>query len=326
MTKRVLITGGAGFIGSHVAERFLAEHWAVEIIDNLTSGKQENVPASARLHVLDIQSPEAARIVREGAFDAVAHLAAQIDVRRSVADPLFDAGVNVIGSLNLLEAVCSTGRAASTRFVFASTGGAIYGDHAVPPNSETTVKEPEAPYGIAKLAVEHYLAFYARVHRLDAVSVRFSNVYGPRQDPHGEAGVVAIFCGRILDNRSLTVFGDGKQTRDYVHVSDVADAVYRAATRSLPPVGRLDHRAFNIGTGIATSVVDLADTLLRVAHATTPIDFAAARPGEQLQSFLRVDRAREVLGWTPQLSLERGLADTFAYFAGRTRSTVPARP
>ncbi|MFI5229703.1 MAG: NAD-dependent epimerase/dehydratase family protein, partial [Gemmatimonadales bacterium] len=324
-TKRALITGGAGFIGSHVADRFLAGGWTVEIIDNLSSGKRDNVPAGAKLHLLDVQSPDAARIVTEGRFDAVAHLAAQIDVRRSVSDPVFDAQVNILGSLNLLEAVRRAGADGGARFVFASTGGAIYGDLAAPPTTETTPKDPDSPYGIAKLAVEHYMAYYGRIHGVETASVRFSNVYGPRQDPHGEAGVVAIFCGRILDGRALTVFGDGRQTRDYVHVGDVAEAVFRATTIKLPPRGAVDARAFNIGTGIATSVVDLASTLMRAVNATAPIEFAPSRPGEQMQSFLRVERARDVLGWTPRVPLERGLAETYAYFAARARPAAAAR-
>jgi len=319
MTKRALITGGAGFIGSHVADRFLADGWTVEIIDNLSSGKRENVPAGARLHVLDIGSLDAVHIIAGGRFDAVAHLAAQIDVRRSVNDPMFDAQINILGTLNLLEAMRAAATKSAGRFVFASTGGAIYGDLATPPTTETTPKDPDSPYGIAKLAVEKYMGYYSRIHGLETASVRFSNVYGPRQDPHGEAGVVAIFCGRILSDRALTVFGDGRQTRDYVYVGDVAEAVFRAATVALPPRGDVDARAFNIGTGIATSVVDLASTLMRAVNATAPIEFAPSRPGEQMQSFLRVERARDVLGWTPQMPLERGLAKTYAYFAERER-------
>jgi UDP-glucose 4-epimerase len=319
MTKRALITGGAGFIGSHVADRFLADGWMVEIIDDLSSGKRENVPAAARLHVLDIRSADAARIVTEGKFDAVAHLAAQIDVRRSVNDPVYDAQVNILGTLNLLEAMRAAATKGGGRFIFASTGGAIYGDLATPPTTETTPKDPDSPYGIAKLAVEKYMGYYSRIHGVETTSVRFSNVYGPRQDPHGEAGVVAIFCGRILGGRPLTVFGDGHQTRDYVYVGDVAEAVFRAATITLPPRGDVDARAFNIGTGIATSVVDLASTLMRAVNATAPIEFAPSRPGEQMQSFLRVERARDILGWTARMPLERGLADTYAYFAERER-------
>jgi UDP-glucose 4-epimerase len=315
MTRRVLITGGAGFIGSHVADLFVAKGWSVEIIDNLTSGKRENVPPAAKLRVLDIRSPDAAELVAFAGFDALIHLAAQMDVRRSVADPLFDASVNIVGTLNLLEAIRQS--AARPRVVFASTGGAVYGDSAVPPSSETTQKEPDSPYAIAKLSAEYYLSYYARIHGLDTASVRFGNVYGPRQDPHGEAGVVAIFCGRIIDGQPLRVFGDGTQTRDYVHVSDVADATFAAATTQLPPARRVDERAFNIGTGVATSVLELAETLCGAAGAESKIEFAPKRPGEQQHSFLSVEKARDVLGWSPRITLEQGLADTYNWFAAR---------
>ena len=319
MSKRVLVTGGAGFIGSHVSDVFIANGWAVEIVDNLSSGKRSNVPAEATFHEIDIRSPEASRLVQEGTFDVIVHLAAQIDARRSVADPLFDASVNVLGSLNILEAVRNSERAQQTRVVFSSTGGAIYGDLATPPTVETTPKEPDSPYAITKLAVEHYLSYYTRIHGLETVVIRFGNVYGPRQDPHGEAGVVAIFCGRVMQNRPLTIFGDGTQTRDYVHVTDVAEAAYLVATTSLPPVQRLDDRAFNIGTGSATSVVDLARVLLAVAGADVPIEFAPRRAGELQDSCLSVDKARAVLGWSPRITLEQGLAGTYQFAANSAK-------
>jgi UDP-glucose 4-epimerase len=317
MSPRALVTGGAGFIGSHVADLFLANGWSVDIIDNMSSGKRENVPARATLHEIDVRSPEAATIVRDGRFDAIVHLAAQIDVRRSVGDPTYDASVNILGTLNLLEAVRATENPAKTRFAFSSTGGAIYGDFAKPPNSETTPKEPDSPYAIAKLAVEHYLAYYARIHGLETVAVRFGNVYGPRQDPHGEAGVVAIFCGRIHTGRPLTVFGDGLQTRDYVHVADVASAIFRVATGPLPPPGPVNDRAFNVGTGRASTVLDVANTLLAAAQTNVRIEFAPARAGELLHSCLSVDKARDVLGWSPRLSLADGLADTYRWASER---------
>jgi UDP-glucose 4-epimerase len=315
MSKRALVTGGAGFIGSHVCDVFAADGYTIDIIDDLSSGKRENVAAASTLHVLDVRSPEAARIVVQGNFDVIVHLAAQIDVRRSVDDPMYDASVNILGSLNILEAVRTSGRAGRTRVVFSSTGGAIYGDLAVPPTVEATPKEPDSPYAIAKLAVEHYLSYYTRIHGFDTVVIRFGNVYGPRQDPHGEAGVVAIFCGRLLQGRPLTIFGDGTQTRDYVHVTDVAEAALLVARASLPPVKRLDDRAFNIGTGTATSVVDLARALLDAAGVDAPIEFAPKRPGELQDSCLSVDKARTVLGWSPRISLAQGLAETYRFAA-----------
>jgi UDP-glucose 4-epimerase len=319
MSRRVLVTGGAGFIGSNVTDLFLEQGWAVDIIDNLSSGKRANVPAGATLHVVDIRSEDAAKLVVGGSYDAIVHLAAQIDVRHSVEDPINDASVNIIGTLNLLEALRKSGRAAMTRFAFSSTGGAIYGDFSPPPNFETTDKEPNSPYAIAKLSVEYFLAYYARVHGLDTVAVRFGNVYGPRQDPHGEAGVVAIFCGRLLAGRPLTIYGDGLQTRDYVHVADVASAMFRVATGPLPPPGDVDERSYNVGTGVATSVLDLANTLLAVAGVGAPIEFAPKRPGELQDSCLGVDKSRAVLGWVPRMSLAEGLANTYAWSAAQVK-------
>jgi UDP-glucose 4-epimerase len=313
MAGSVLVTGGAGFIGSHVADRFLAEGHAVTVLDDLSSGRRENLPEGVRFVQADIGSPDAAALVREGRFDVICHLAAQIDVRRSVEDPGFDARQNIVGTLNLLEAVRAG--AHRTRIVFSSTGGALYGAFDPPPSAELAAKDPEAPYGIAKLAVEYYLAYYGRVHGIDAVVLRYGNVYGPRQDPHGEAGVVAIFCNRILDGRALTVFGDGEQTRDYVYAGDVAAANLLAATASLPPVGRLDARAFNIGTGVETSVNTLAATLQREAGVSTPVEHAPPRAGELLRSALDCTKARTVLGWRPATPLAEGLAATYRYFA-----------
>ena len=316
-----LVSGGAGFIGSHVSELLLQHDYHVDILDDLSSGKRDNVPSAAQLHVGDIRSPEAAAMVGSGKYAVVVHLAAQIDVRKSVADPACDAGINILGTLNLLEAIRTNAAARRTRFVFASSGGALYGDFATPPSPESTAKEPESPYGITKLAAECYLAYYARVHGLDTVALRFGNVYGPRQDPHGEAGVVAIFCNRILAGKPLTVFGDGLQTRDYVYVGDVAQAALLAANATLAAPGRLDDRAFNIGTGVASTVLRLVEVLQRAAGADVDVEFAPARPGEQRQSVLAVDRAARGLGWTPCIDLEEGLARTFAWFADRYKST-----
>jgi UDP-glucose 4-epimerase len=314
---RVLVTGGAGFIGSHVADRFLERGDRVVVLDNLSSGRRENIPSGAEFVEADIGSDDAARLIGDGAFDVVAHLAAQIDVRRSVDDPVFDARVNIVGTLNLAEAVRSSTGARRTRVVFASTGGALYGDFVTPPNAEHMPKDPDSPYGIAKLSVEHYLAYYGRVHGMNTVVLRFGNVYGPRQDPHGEAGVVAIFCGRLLDGRPLTVFGDGRQTRDYIYVGDVATAFLTAADASLGPPERLDARAFNVGTGVETSVVDLADMLRRAAGSDAPMQFAPKRPGELARSVLAPQKAASVLGWRASVPLERGLAETYAWFAAR---------
>jgi UDP-glucose 4-epimerase len=244
-----------------------------------------------------------------------------MDVRKSVADPIADASTNILGTLNLMESLRKS--SSRSRVVFTSTGGVLYGDFNTPPNLETYPKDPESPYAISKLSVEYYLAYYSRVHGQEYAAVRFANVYGPRQDPQGEAGVVAIFCGHILSARPLTVFGDGLQTRDYVYVGDVARAVWLAATRPLPPAGRLDARGFNIGTGKGTNVLEIAALLQKTAGTNLPIEFAPHRPGEQQESFVNVDKARDVLGWAPEVSLADGLATTYAWFANQqTGATV----
>jgi UDP-glucose 4-epimerase len=315
MTRRILVTGGAGFIGSHAAALFAAAGDHVTVLDDLSSGRRENIPTAAEFLPLDVRSPDAARAVRDGRFDVVCHFAAQMDVRRSVADPVHDARINIEGSLNLLEAVRAAG--GSARVVFASTGGAIYGDLAEPPTAEQAAKDPQSPYGVAKLAVEQYLAYYGRVHGLQSIALRFSNVYGPRQDPHGEAGVVAIFCERLLHGEPLTVYGDGRQTRDYVFVGDVARAVQLGARAAVPPAGTVDARAFNIGTGVETDVLTLAKTLAAAAGAPPRIAHAAERPGEQRRSAVRIDAAARALGWRPEVALEQGLQQTFAWFSAR---------
>jgi UDP-glucose 4-epimerase len=317
---KVLVTGGAGFIGSHVADLFLAKGYDVTVVDDLSSGKRENLPQKVRFHETSVISKEFARLVHDEGFDVVAHLAGQIDVRKSVADPVADATINILGTLNLMEAVRQSD--ARTRIIFTSTGGVLYGDFNTPPNVETYPKDPESPYAIAKLSIEYYLAYYGRVHQQDAVAVRFGNVYGPRQDPHGEAGVVAIFCGRILNKRQLTIFGDGLQTRDYVYVGDVARAVWLAATKPLPEKGRLDARAFNIGTGEGTSILQLAKLLQAKARSVVPIEFAPRRPGEQQESFVDPSKAREILGWVPEIALADGLAKSYEWFAAKTNGAA----
>jgi UDP-glucose 4-epimerase len=317
---KALVTGGAGFIGSHVADLFIANGWDVSVVDNLSSGKRENLPPDARFHEIGINSSEFSRLVAGGKFDVVAHLAAQIDVRKSVADPVADAQSNTIGTLNLMETLRRN--RLSTRVIFTSTGGVLYGDFNTPPNFETYPKDPESPYAIAKLSTEYYLAYYARVHGCEYAALRFGNVYGPRQDPHGEAGVVAIFCGKILNNTPLTVFGDGLQTRDYVYVGDVARAVFLAATKPLPEKGRLDARGFNIGTGKGTSVIDIAGLLQKTAGSDVPIRFAPQRPGEQQESFVNADKARDLLGWSPAVTLEQGLAKTYEWFARQRKGVT----
>jgi UDP-glucose 4-epimerase len=320
MTRRALVSGGAGFIGSHVSDLLVQEGFEVEILDNLSSGRRENIPRGAVFHQVDIVSEEAARVVHDGRFDALFHLAAQIDVRKSVTDPVNDSRINILGSLNLLEAVRASGH--PTRVIFSSTGGAIYGDFVPIPSMEDMPKDPESPYGIAKLSVELYLAYYGRVHQIDTVSLRYSNVYGPRQDPHGEAGVVAIFCNKMLKGEPLTVFGDGRQTRDYVYAGDVARANLAAATAKLAPARQVDVRAFNIGTGRETSVLELAETLRRASGTSVPVHHLPARAGELPRSAVSNQKAVASLGWRPTVNLEDGLRMTYEHFAGRVRGDV----
>ena len=312
MTHKALVTGGAGFIGSHVVDLFLAEGYEVSIIDDFSSGRERNVNPNAIVLRASIASPEAATLIETGAFDVVLHFAAQIDVRKSVADPAWDAAVNIGGSLNLLEAIRKSGH--RTRFIFSSSGGAQYGDLVPIPTIEDAAKDPMSPYGIAKLTVEYYMSYFSRVHGLDTVALRYANVYGPRQDPHGEAGVVAIFCQRILAGMPLTAYGDGLQTRDYVFVGDVARANLLAARAELVAPGRLDDRGINIGTGVETTVLHLANTLQGVAGVGTTVQHAPPRAGEQRRSCLEFDKATAVLGWTPSVALSDGLAATLEFF------------
>ena len=311
--RRALVTGAAGFIGSHLADTLLAAGWDVTGIDDLSSGRRENLPRDFPLKVADFRSPEALALVSDGDFDVVCHLAAQVDVRRSVADPIADAGVNILGTIQLLETVRALPAERRPRVVFSSTGGALYGGETVFPTPETAATNPDAPYGIGKLASEYYLAYYARIWGLDTAVVRFGNVYGPRQDPHGEAGVVAIFAGLLASGRPLTIYGSGEQTRDYVYVTDVAEAILAAATRPLPEPRQLTDRAFNVGTGVETSVLDLAERLARAAGVTPEIRHAPERPGEAPRSLLDPSRAAEVLGWRSSVGLDEGLRRTYEF-------------
>ena len=321
---KILVTGGAGFIGSHIVDSLLREGHAVAVIDDLSSGSRDNLPAGVPLHVVDIVDPAAvARAFAAEQPDAVCHQAAQMSVSRSVREPLFDAQVNCIGLINVLDSAIRTG---CQRFVFASSGGVLYGD-VTTPAPETTPANPVSPYGITKWVGERYLAFYAAEHGLSAVALRYSNVYGPRQNPHGEAGVVAIFCKKLLASEPATINGDGHYVRDYVYGPDVARANVLALTATLPRCGPGTLTSLNIGTGLGTDVVDL-EALVRpaVAAAATargrtvaspaPLH-GPARPGDLRSNLVDAARAAEILGWTPQVPLAEGLALTAAWFADR---------
>jgi UDP-glucose 4-epimerase len=309
---RILITGGAGFIGSHTVDALVAaKSHNLAVLDDLSSGKRERLDPSVRLHHADIRNADEVRLIidRERP-EVLMHLAAQMDVRKSVAEPTFDAEVNIGGFLNLLEAGRQKGL---KRVIFASTGGAIYGEQEQFPCNELHPCHPLSPYGISKLATEAYLFFYKMQYGIDYVALRYGNVYGPRQDPHGEAGVVAIFCGHILARRPCTIYGDGEQTRDYVYVGDVARA-------NLAALSTAASGAFNIGTGLETSVNQLFRVLARIAGINEPPTFAPMRPGEQRRSVISPARAASELGWQPKVTLEEGLKRTFDSFKSNSGS------
>jgi UDP-glucose 4-epimerase len=301
---KAVVTGGAGFIGSNLVDALLGRGDEVVIVDNLTTGKRENVEQAlaggARLVESDIRDGQALRdLFEEVRPGVVFHFAAQIDVRRSVADTPLDAMINVVGTINVLEAALAVG----ARVVNSSTGGAIYGEGKIIPAPEDHPAEPEAPYGQSKFAAEGYLELYRRLHGLSTVSLRYGNVYGPRQDPLGEAGVIAIFCGKLIDGTKPKVFGDGKQTRDYVFVGDVVAANLAAGDSQATG-------SFNIGTGKQTSVLDLVEALRAHADGDFDPEMAPERPGEVQHIALDYTRAREELGFEPKVGLDEGLEIT----------------
>ena len=311
MSGRVLVTGGAGFIGSHLCEAYLAAGWQVTALDNLSRGKASNVPDGATLVQADIRSPEAKALVADGGFDVLNHHAAQIDVRISVDEPSFDASINLVGLVNLIEGARSGG---VKRVLFASSGGVVYGDPTQIPTEETAPKQPISPYGVSKLSGEHYLRALGALYGFDAVALRYSNIFGPRQDPKSEAGVISIFISRMLAGHDVTIFGDGTQTRDYVFVKDVARANVLASTATLPDVDSHDARAFNIGTGVERSVLRLAQDVADVLRVTPVIRHDPPRAGELLRNALVHAKAKHVLGWEPAHRFEDGLAAVADWF------------
>jgi len=300
----ILVTGGAGFIGSHVADAYISAGHRVIIVDDLSIGVVENVNPKARFYKIDIRDKELDKVFQDEKIDVVNHHAAQMDVRRSVADPTFDASVNIIGTLNILENCLKYG---VRKIIFASTGGAVYGEQDYFPADENHPTRPLSPYGITKLAVEKYLFYYQAVHGINYVILRYTNVYGPRQNPHGEAGVVAIFTSKLLKGEQPIINGDGKQTRDYVYVGDVVRANLLA----------LDYNSsdtFNVCTGIETDVNTLFKKLNAIVGTNSAEYHGPAKAGEQLRSVCDYQKIRRTLGWEPQVTLDDGLRKTVEFF------------
>jgi UDP-glucose 4-epimerase len=304
---KLLVTGGAGFIGSHITDALIEKGHSVVILDNLLMGKPENVNPKAKFVLMDVRAGEMERLFEIEKFDGVFHLAAQMDVRKSVEDPAFDAGVNVLGTLNLLQNCVRFG---AKKVVFASTGGAVYGEQEVFPCEENHPTRPVSPYGITKLCVEKYLFYFAAEFGLKYVALRFANVYGPRQNPHGEAGVVAIFTSKLLAGGQPVINGDGKQTRDYVYVGDVVQANLKALEYP-------QNDAFNVGTGIETDVNRIFGILNRWTGGRAQEIHGPGKPGEQKRSVISYKRAKIKMNWEPKVALENGLKQTVEFFKGR---------
>ena len=308
--SKILVTGGAGFIGSHLVNRLVEARHQVVVIDNLSTGFKSNLDPKAKFSRLNINSNTIGKIFGAEKFDYVFHFAAQIDVRKSLENPVEDAGANILGSLNLLR-YCQKHRV--KKIIFASTGGAIYGEQNYFPADEKHPEYPVSPYGVAKLAVEKYLNFYKEVYGMAYVALRFGNVYGPRQNPKGDSGVVAIFSEKLLNNQPLTIYGDGKQTRDYVFVEDVVQAAVSGL--NVKAVG-----AYNIGTGRETSVIELYRIMKKKSGSNSPVKFAPPRKGEQSRSCLDCSWAKKELGWNHRFNLEEGLDRTLRNYAKSEKS------
>ncbi len=303
--NKILVTGGAGFIGSNLVDALVEQGHEVSVVDDLSSGDKTNLNPRAKFFELSLNDKKLSKVFVNQKPDAVFHLAAQIDVRKSVADPVWDAECNIIGSLKLLE-LCREHK--TKKIIFSSTGGAIYGDTNQCPTPESHLELPISPYGIAKLTIEKYLNFYHLIHGLNYVALRYANVYGPRQNTKGEAGVVAIFCDRLLQGKNPTVNGDGSQTRDYVYVADVVAANLLALNSDKLGI-------YNVGTGVETSVNDLASRLKQAADVDIELNYGPAKAGEQQRSCLDYSLIKTELGWQPTVQLAAGLEKTVEWFA-----------
>ena len=303
---KILVTGGAGFIGSHVAERYLSAGWKVAVVDNLSSGRRDNVPEDAAFYELDVRDMEFAEVVAAERPDVISHHAAQMDVRISTTEPAFDADVNVVGSIKAVEAALGAG---VKKFLFASTGGAVYGEPEKLPVTEETPARPISQYGCSKLAVERYLYLYNVQRGLDYVALRYPNVYGPRQNPHGEAGVTAIFALKMLDGEPCVIYGDGTESRDYVYIDDVVDAHVLAADGDFNGV-------LCIGSSKETTVPEIFDELSALTGNDVEPRREPLRPGEIHRICISGVKAEEILGWKPKVSFSDGLGRLVEYIKG----------
>lgn len=306
---KILVTGGAGFIGSHIVDAYVRLGHEVHIVDNLVTGKKENINPSARFIEMDISAPEIAELLMKERYEVINHHAAQMDVRKSVAEPAYDLNVNILGSVRLLQAGVENGL---KQFIFASSGGTVYGEQEYFPADENHPNRPISPYGVAKFSVEKYLYYYHVQYGLPYTAFRYANIYGPRQNPHGEAGVVAIFAERMLNGEPVTINGDGLQTRDYVHVEDVVQANVLA-------LGKTESGAMNIGTGHESTVVDLFEIINDSLQAGYERNHGPAKPGEQRRSVLDATYTYEALGWLPKWGIKDGLGETVKWFENKIR-------
>ncbi len=308
---KILVTGGAGFIGSQIVDKLISQGYSVFVIDNLSSGKKENINPKARFYQLDISDKKIADILERERPEVIFHLAAQINARFSVKNPLFDAQINILGFLNIIENALKNGL---QKFIFSSSGGVLYGDAKIIPTPESAPLAPESPYGVAKLASEKYLEYYFKANKLDFISLRYANVYGPRQNAAGEAGVIAIFSNRLLKEEPLIIFGDGTNTRDYVYVEDVVEANIKALepeTAQWP----LQKRFLNVGTGKETSVKEITQLLAQAAGKKPKITYASPQPGDIQRSCLNAEKIKKLLLWEPKYTIEEGIRKTYQWFS-----------
>ena len=305
---KVLVTGGAGFIGSHIVDRLAEEGHQVVVVDNLSSGKKKNVNRAASLYKVDIQSSRLERVFRNERPNVVMHLAAQINMRRSVEDPIADAHVNILGTINVLQQAVRHG---SRKVIFSSSGSAIYGEQELYPAPESHSTNPTSPYGISKLCGEHYLSYFRRTSGIQVISLRYAHVYGPRQNSEGQTGVISIFLQKMLNNEQPIIHGNGRQTRDFVFVDDVAEA-------SLAALGHDSYGTYNVGTGVETSINELFRMLVGLTGASCKEVHGPAKQGEQMRSAIDPAKIRQDLGWEPKVDLGEGLKKTVSFYQEKT--------